>query len=100
LLRGGALAPRPELASLVGAGAYCEAFQAALALDAAGAVAAHDLRPEAVQRSGARILALLVATASGHPAGAAGAAATLADAWAPGNAAAPALLDTALILSA
>src|SRR4051794_3246782 len=78
LLEAPALAPRPEVAPLVRAGGFCDAFQAALALDAAAAVAAHDLRPAAVRRSGARILAVLVATATGRPAAPGGAAAALA----------------------
>jgi citrate synthase len=100
VLTGPPLDPTPEIEPLRAAGAFCEAFQAVLALDAAHGVAAHDLRPEAVRRSGARILARLLATATGRPAGAARAAETLAAAWAPQVEAATALLDTALIVSA
>jgi citrate synthase len=92
--------PMPEAEPLREAGAFCEAFQAVLALDAARGVAAHDLRPETVRRSGARILARLLATATGRPAGPARAAETLAAAWAPDVAAAASLLDTSLIVSA
>ena len=71
-----------------------------LALDAARGVAAHDLRPETVRRSGARILARLLATATGRPAGAAGAAGTLAAAWAPEVEAAAGAARRSLIVSA
>lgn len=78
-----------------------EAFGMALQVAAAGDPAAYDLRASAVARTGARILRLLVATATG---GGQGLEDTVARAlqrrWVPGDAGATDLLDRALVLCA
>src|SRR5919112_3001114 len=68
-----------------------EVFQVLLPLAAAEDPAAYDLRPEAVARTGARILRLMVAAASGEPG--LGLADALRLGWAPDEAGAGALLD-------
>lgn len=76
-----------------------EAFQAALPFAGAADLAAHDLRPEAVSRTGARILGLLTTIAARCPCPRGPLSDVLAQAW-TGTTAAATLLDQALILSA
>lgn len=78
-----------------------EAFQVALAMVAAHASSAYDLRPVAVRRAGGQILSLLVGVACGRPP-AAGleVARRLQEAWLPRTPKAAALLDAALIVYA
>lgn len=76
-----------------------EAFAAALPIASAGDLAAHDLRPQAVARTGARILRLLAGIAAGRATGLDPVADVLASAWTGSSAPAP-LLDQALILCA
>ena len=75
-----------------------EAFGVLLPLAAAEDVAAYDLRPAAVARTGSRILRTLVAIAAGD--GGRGAAETLAEGWALDEPDAVALINAALILCA
>lgn len=77
------------------------AFQVVLPLAAQADLPAYDLRPAAVQQTGARILRTLAAAAV-YPAaaGAGPLAEALARQWAPKPAAAPHLLNAALILCA
>jgi citrate synthase len=97
---GAALAASPLLADL---GSPIELFQATLALAAAGDLAAHQSTPEAIARTGVRILRLLTQAATAHTPGSP-AGGTLAEslqrAWAPSDTAAAALLSAALILCA
>ncbi|MCA9961831.1 MAG: hypothetical protein KC443_22480, partial [Anaerolineales bacterium] len=76
-----------------------EAFQAALPLAAVHDWAAYDLTATAVPQTGARIVTLLTAVATGQPVGDTIAAA-LQQAWTPQQPAAHALLNAALILCA
>src|SRR5919112_5031073 len=78
---GGALGGLPPL----------ETFQVLLPLAGAGDPAAYDLRPEAVARTGARILRLMASAASGETD--LGLADALRLGWAPDEAGAGALLD-------
>ncbi|HEX2182037.1 MAG TPA: citrate synthase family protein [Rubrobacteraceae bacterium] len=75
-----------------------EAFQVLLLLAGAGDPAAYDLRPEAVARTGARILRLMASSATGEAE--ADLAGTLGRGWCPGGAGAARLLGAALILCA
>jgi len=78
-----------------------EAFQVALPIVAAHASNAYDLRPAAVCRAGARIVALLVAVAlEREPAADLDVARRLQAAWLPRDRKASALLDAALIVYA
>lgn len=77
-----------------------ERIQALLPLLAAEDAAAFDLRPEAVARTGARLLRQAAALAVGEPSPAGGIVATLARGWRLTTPAAGALLNAALILSA
>jgi citrate synthase len=73
---------------------------AALMTAAADEPSAYDLRPEAVLRSGTRILSLMVEVVSGFPIRNGTVGGHLAGAWTNGSAAAAALLNAALILCA
>jgi citrate synthase len=75
-----------------------DVFQVLLPLAAADDPAAYDLRPEAVARTGARMLRLMVAAASGEDGR--GLAEALRLGWAPEEAGAGALLDAALVYCA
>jgi citrate synthase len=75
-----------------------EAFQVLLPLAGAGDPAAYDLRLEAVARTGARILGLMVSAVSGEVAP--GLAETLRRGWCPRDDGAGVLLGAALILCA
>jgi citrate synthase len=75
-----------------------EVFQVLLPLAAAEDPAAYDLRPEAVARTGARMLGLMVAAASEEDGR--GLAEALRRGWAPEEAGAGALLDAALVYCA
>lgn len=77
-----------------------EAFQVSLPLTALDDIAAYDLRPEAVAQTGARILRLLVAVASGQEEASQGIAETLRHGWAIDDEQAENLLTAALILCA
>ena len=83
-----------------GAMTLLDAFQAALPLAAVADPAAYDLRPEAVRRTGARIIRLLAATAVGRPPSAAPIATVLQRGWTPAIASAAPLLQAALVLCA
>lgn len=85
-----------EIAGLV----PVERFQVLLPLAAATDVAGYDLRPSAVRRTGARILALLVSIAADGRRVENGIAVTLQRAWAPEDSTAVDLIDTALVLCA
>jgi len=76
-----------------------EAFQMVLPLVAARDSSAYDLRPQAVQRAGVRILALLAATAAHRRPSRQGVAALLQRAWGADEDVVP-LLEAALILYA
>jgi citrate synthase len=75
-----------------------EVFQVLLPLAAAEDPAAYDLRPEAVARTGARILGLMVGAVSGRVAP--GLAETLRLGWRPEETGAGALLDASLVYCA
>jgi citrate synthase len=75
-----------------------EVFQVLLPLAAAEDLAAYDLRPEAVARTGARILGLMVGAVSGRVAP--GLAETLRLGWRPEETGAGALLDASLVYCA
>jgi citrate synthase len=75
-----------------------ETFQVLLPLAGAGDPAAYDLRPEAVARTGARILRLMTSAVAGEAG--TGLAETLGRGWCPRNTGAAALLSSALILCA
>jgi citrate synthase len=75
-----------------------EAFQILLPLASAEDLAAYDLRPATVARTGARILRLMANVAAGEKAG--GIAETLGHGWKPDDPGAGALLDSALVLCA
>ena len=75
-----------------------EVFQVLLPLAAAEDPAAYDLRPEAVARTGARILRLMVAATSGETGR--GLTDALRLGWAPEEVGAGALLDAALVYCA
>jgi citrate synthase len=75
-----------------------EAFQVLLPMAGAADPAAYDLRPEAVARTGARILRLMASAVAGE--GESGIAETLGRGWCPRNPGAAALLGAALILCA
>jgi citrate synthase len=77
-----------------------EAFGVALQVAAARDPAAYDLRPAAVARTGARILRLLVATATGGQDAGDTVARTLQRHWVPQDKEAVYLLDRALVLCA
>lgn len=84
-----------------GLGSPMETFGMALQGAAAEDPAAYDLRSAAVARTGARILRLLVAAATGGGRGAEDTVAqVLQRCWAPGEVGATALLDRALVLCA
>lgn len=92
----------PHLAELLGRVAgmpVTVSLPALLALAEAANLAAYDLRPAAVARTGRRILSLLVAGVTGVPP-AAGVAAALQAHWLPQSPTAARLLDAALILCA
>jgi citrate synthase len=88
----------PRVRELMGGLPPVEAFQALLPMAAAADPAAYDLRPEAVARTGARILRLMAGAATGEEG--AGLAETLRRGWCPGEAGAARLLGAALILCA
>lgn len=93
------LTPYKTLAAQLDTLAPVEAFQVVLPLAATADLAAYDLSPTAVMRTGARILHLLTAVATGkRPA--AGIAASLQQAWVPQAPPAAAALNAALILCA
>ncbi|MBI1259861.1 MAG: helix-turn-helix domain-containing protein [Chloroflexi bacterium] len=71
-----------------------------IALTLADDLAAYDLRPQAVARTGARILNLLASAATLDPLSEGGIAAHLARAWQPADPRLMRLLDAALILCA
>jgi citrate synthase len=75
-----------------------EAFQILLPLASAEDLAAYDLRPAAVARTGARILRLMAIVAAGEKAR--GIAETLGHGWKPDDPGARALLNSALVLCA
>jgi citrate synthase len=77
-----------------------EAFQVCLPLAALDDIAAYDLRPEAVAQTGARILQLLAAVATGGQHTTHGIAQTMQQGWVPHDEQARALLTAALILCA
>lgn len=77
-----------------------EACQVSLALAGVGDVAAYDLRPGAVARTGGRILGLLASVAAGGEEYSAGVAETLRRGWGVPDEAAAALIDAALVLCA
>ncbi|MDQ3286258.1 MAG: citrate synthase [Actinomycetota bacterium] len=77
-----------------------EAFQVLLPLAAAEDLAAYNLRPTAVARTGARILRLMAHIAAGEEAEGEGLAGTLQSGWTSRNPKAKSLFDSALILSA
>jgi citrate synthase len=85
--------PRPDLAAL-------EAFSAVLPLAALDDLAAYDLRPAALARTGARVLHLLTAVAAGSERVQPDLVATLARSWVPDDERAIPLLNAALILCA
>src|ERR687894_3156376 len=88
----------PRVRELMGGLPPVEAFQALLPVAAAADPAAYDLRPEAVARTGTRILRLMAGAATGEEE--AGLAETLRRGWCPGEAGATRLLGAALILCA
>jgi citrate synthase len=75
-------------------------FAAVLPLLAAGDMTAFDLRPAALTRTGARIIRVLAAVATGRPPESPALADTLARCWCPGDERAAALINAALILCA
>src|SRR5918997_4352356 len=77
-----------------------EAFQVLLPLVAAEDLAAYDLRPAAVARTGARILCTVATIAVGHESSGESVAETLQRGWAPGKPEAEALFDSTLVLCA
>ena len=77
-----------------------EALQVLLPLAAIEDLAAYDLRPAAVARTGVRILRLMVGVAAGEESEGESVAKTLQKGWAPRNPGAESLLDSALILCA
>lgn len=77
-----------------------EAFQILLPLAAVEDLAAYDLRPAAVARTGARILRLMAAIAVKDEAKGGSVAETLQRGWAPRDPEATALFESALILCA
>jgi citrate synthase len=77
-----------------------EAFQILLPLAAVEDLAAYDLRPAAVARTGARILCTVATIAVGHESSGESVAETLQRGWAPGEPEAEALFDSTLILCA
>ncbi|MBA3470551.1 MAG: helix-turn-helix domain-containing protein [Herpetosiphonaceae bacterium] len=85
--------PRPDLAPL-------DAFSAVLPVAALDDLAAYDLRPAALARTGARVLHLLTAVAAGTAQVESSIAQTLARRWAPDDERALPLLNAALILCA
>jgi citrate synthase len=75
--------------------------RATVALAQADDLAAYNLRPEAVARSGGRILALMAAALTGTPLGAGNSLARhFAQCWQPDDSHLPRLIDAALILCA
>ena len=77
-----------------------EAFQVLLPLAAAEDLAAYDLRPAAVARTGARILRLLAGVAAGEGAAKRSVAGTLQRGWAPRDPESEVLFGSALVLCA
>jgi citrate synthase len=77
-----------------------EAFQVLLPLAAVEDLAAYDLRPAAVARTGARILRLMAAIAAKYETAVRAVAETLQRGWSPRDPEAAALLDSALVLCA
>ncbi len=77
-----------------------EAFQVLLPLAAVEDLAAYDLRPAAVARTGARILRLMAAIAAGEEAAGVGVAETLQRGWASEDPEIAVLFGSALILCA
>jgi len=75
-------------------------FAAVLPLVAAGDMTAFDLRPAALTRTGARIIQVLAAVATGRPPASLALAHTLAHCWCPGDDRAAAIINAALILCA
>lgn len=95
----GAATPAPVLPLPGDLENLVEHYQAALALTAADDLAAHQHAPHAVAKTGVRILSLLTRCTTGCAAGET-VAASLQQAWAPGQAATRELLSAALILCA
>ncbi len=97
-------AARPDAALLLDrldpALTFAQRMTMALTLASAGDLAAYDLRPDAVARTGARILTLLVSALTLKPLTAGSTADHLARAWLPADPHAARLLDAALILCA
>ncbi len=77
-----------------------ERFQTILPIAAQHDPAAYDLRPEAVIHTGAHLLRLFAAVASGAASAEAGVAETLQQNWAPNNPQAKQFIQAALILCA
>jgi citrate synthase len=77
-----------------------EAFQVLLPLAAVEDLAAYDLRPRAVARTGARILRSMAAIVTGDGAAGANVAEILQLGWMPENSGCVDLFDAALVLSA
>ena len=77
-----------------------EAFQVSLPLAGAADPAAYDLRPAAVARTGARILALMASVAGGREEVSGDVAEALRRGWVPGDRGAAALIGAALVLCA
>lgn len=90
--------PTAHLGSLDPALPPIRRMMAALAL--ADDLGGYDLRPEAVARTGARILSLLVASATMQPEGDIGIATHLCRTWQPDASGIERLIDAALILCA
>lgn len=88
----------PGYPTVVAALAPVEAFQVLLPLAAVEDLAAYDLRPAAVARTGARILRLMAAIAAGDAGGSM--AETLQQSWVPWDPQTTTLFDAALILCA
>ena len=95
------LSPRYEAVGENVAGlAPVEALQVLLPLAAVEDLAAYDLRPAAVARTGARILRLMAAVATEDEAAGGGVAETLQRGWLPREPEAKAHFDSALVLCA
>ncbi len=90
----------PPIPTLALPTAPIEAFAAVLPVVAASDFAAYDLRPSTLPRTGARILQLLTAVATGAEAGSASIAQRLSRAWAADQPHSEAIIRAALILCA
>jgi citrate synthase len=88
----------PHMGGALGGLPPLETFQVLLPLAGAGDPAAYDLRPEAVARTGARILRLMASAVSGEVAP--GLAEALRRGWCPRDSGAGTLLGASLILCA